>query len=70
MAPEQFKAWRAHMKLSQAKAADALGISKGSIEHYEAGKTRDGRPAPVPKTVALACAALALGITSYEGPTA
>lgn len=59
MTPDDFKAWRATMGLSQQAAADALGISKGSVELYEAGKRRDdGRPVIIPRTVALACAAL------------
>lgn len=71
MTPEQFKAWRAHMKLSQVSAADALGISRQSIENYERGSRReDERPVIIPKTVELACAAIALGIKSYGGPDA
>lgn len=59
MTPDDFKAWRMTVGLSQQAAADALGISKGSVELYEAGKRRDdGRPVAIPKTVALACAAL------------
>ena len=57
------------MGYSQQAAADALGISKPSIDLYERGKRRDDeRPVIIPKTVALACAALALGISSYSGP--
>lgn len=71
MTPEQFKAWRKHMGYSQGEAAKTLGISKGSVELYEAGKRRDdGRPVVIPKTVELACAAIALGIKDYAGPSA
>lgn len=70
MTPEQFKAWRKHMNLSQQEAADALGLSKGSVDLYERGRRReDERPVVIPKTVELACAALALGITHYDGPS-
>lgn len=70
MTPEQFKTWRKHMKLSQAKAAECLGISVGSVQLYELGHRReDGRAVEIPKTVELACAAVALGITSYSGPS-
>jgi len=70
MTPEQFKAWRKHMNLSQQEAADALGLSKGSVDLYERGRRReDERPVVIPKTVELACAALALGITRYDGPS-
>lgn len=69
MTPEQFKAWRKHLRLTQAAAAEALGISPSSIVLYERGsRIDDGRPVEIPKTVELACAALALGVRSYEGP--
>ena len=69
MTPEQFKAWRTRRGQTQAEAARSLGLSKGSIELYEAGQRRDdGRPVLIPKTVELACAALELGITSYDEP--
>lgn len=69
MTPEQFKSWRKHMGWSQQEAADHLGVSKGSIQLYERGE-REGRPVEIPKTVELACAALALGIRDYAGPQA
>ena len=69
MTPEQFKAWRKQRGQTQTEAAASLGISKGSIELYEAGRRRDDdRPVVIPKTVELACAALALGIETYGGP--
>ena len=69
MTPEQFKAWRKHLALSQAEAATALGLSRGSVELYERGRRReDERPVVIPKTVELACAALALGVSDYDGP--
>jgi transcriptional regulator with XRE-family HTH domain len=65
----QFKAWRKHMGLTIVEAAEALGVSEGSVELYERGARReDGRPVIVPKPVELACAALALGVKAYEGP--
>ncbi|MBX3537324.1 MAG: helix-turn-helix domain-containing protein [Chelatococcus sp.] len=69
MTPEQFKAWRKHLKLSQPEAAAVLGISPGSVFNYEKGaRSEDGRPVLIPKTVELACAAVALGIRDYDGP--
>ncbi|PYE98907.1 hypothetical protein C8J35_103508 [Rhizobium sp. PP-F2F-G38] len=60
MSPEDFKAWRSAMGFSQTEAAAALDISKGSIELYERGARRDdGRPVLIPRTVELACSALA-----------
>lgn len=67
MTPEQFKAWRKHVDLSQQDAADKLGLSKGSVQLYEAGKRRDGgRPVVIPLTVALACAAVAFGLPPWR----
>ena len=46
-----------------------LGLSTGTIELYKRGTRRDdGRAVVIPKTVELACAALALGIRKYDGP--
>ncbi|NUB07023.1 helix-turn-helix transcriptional regulator [Azospirillum sp. Vi22] len=71
MTPQEFQKTREHLGLSQQKLADAIGISKSSVELYERGKRRDdGRPVEIPKTVALALAALCLGITDYHGPGA
>ena len=47
--PETFRAWRARHKLSQAKAAAALGLSGRMIKYYEDGSHM------IPKTVMLAC---------------
>lgn len=69
MTNEQFKAWRAHMGLTQMAAGNALGVSKVTIELYERGMRRDSdRRVEIPKSIELACAALALGITHYDGP--
>jgi len=59
MTSEEFRRWRALMGLTQQQAADALGMSKSTIENYEAGKRRDvDQAVEIPKVVALACAAL------------
>lgn len=63
MTNEEFKQWRERSQLSQQEAADALGISKGSVVNYENGSRReDDRPVAIPKTIELACAALTFGI--------
>lgn len=59
MTPEQFKAWRKRLDLTQQGAADAIGISRRMVQAYEADKQ------PIPKPVALACTALALGLKDY-----
>jgi transcriptional regulator with XRE-family HTH domain len=71
MTAHDFRRWREHMKLSQQAAADALGLSKASIELYERGSRRDDdRPVSIPRTVELACAALVHGIRQYTEPQA
>ena len=66
MTPEQFRAWRAGRRLSRQAAADELGISSGSVELYELGRRKDdGRPVVIPKTIALACAALSAGLKPW-----
>lgn len=55
MTPDEFKAWRKAMGWSQAEMADALGLSRGSIENYERGSRReDGRPVEIPGVVVAA----------------
>lgn len=67
MKPEEFKAWRKSLGLSQKKAADALGLKNRIVQYYEKGE-RDGEKVKIPKHVRLACCALSLGITDYQGP--
>lgn len=68
MTPQDFQRTRKHLKLSQQGLADALDISKSSVELYERGTRRDdGRPVEIPKTVRLALAALCQGIVDFTG---
>ena len=53
MTAGEFTAWRKHLGLNGREAADALGVSKNTITYYSNGKWA------IPKTVALACSALA-----------
>jgi len=64
MTPHSFREWRKGLGYSQQEAADALGISRSSVELYEAGRRRgaDARPVEIPKTIALACAAVSRGL--------
>lgn len=59
MTPADFARWRELMGLNRTQAAGALGISRNMPAKYEAGT------APIPITVALACAALIRGIAPW-----
>ncbi len=59
MTPTQFTEWRGHLGLSKSAAAEALGISRNMPQRYESGA------APIPKYVALACAAYAINLKPY-----
>ena len=67
MSPAAFKRWRKALKLSQKEAAHALGLKRRILQYYEKGE-RDGVAVEIPKTVRLACFALAQGIDDYSGP--
>lgn len=71
METAEFKAWRQAMEYSQRAAADALGLSRVTIELYERGTRRDdGRAVTIPRTVALACAALRHGLSEGDATRA
>ena len=67
MSAAAFKKWRKTLKLSQKEAAQALGLKRRALQYYEKG-VRDGDPVEIPKTVRLACYALAQGCEDYGGP--
>lgn len=60
MTPSELVAFRQRLKLSQKALALALGVGRRTLGLYESGAR------PVPKTVALACAALAYGLPPME----
>ncbi|KZL18161.1 hypothetical protein PsAD37_03916 [Pseudovibrio sp. Ad37] len=65
MTPESFKAWRkANGFRSRRAAAEALGISEGSVLNYETGHRREDptRLVVIPRHIALACAAISAGL--------
>jgi len=60
---EQFKAWRKKMNLTQQQAADRLGLYRMTIVNYERGtRLENGNEVTIPRTVALACAAIEAGL--------
>ena len=56
MTPAEFRTWRELIGLNRVQAAEALELGRNQPQRYEAGI------APIPRHVALACAALARGI--------
>ena len=61
MLPKELKDWRLRMGLTQEAAADELGVSLTTMELYERGSRRDSdQPVTIPRSIELACAALAL----------
>lgn len=67
MTPAGFKHWRKSLELSQMEAAARLGLKRRVVQYYEKGE-RNGSPVIVPKTVRLACFAVAAGCDDYAGP--
>ena len=60
MTGSQLKEWRKRLRLSQAKAAEALGCSRSAIQSWE------GRPTErLPKWAALAVSAVSLNLPPY-----
>lgn len=59
MTPLDLRAWQARMGLTQAAAAQSLGVSKATYCEWLAGKSRTrGNPITIARQTALACAAL------------
>lgn len=62
MTHDGIRSWRLSLGLSQRKAAHAIGVSERMYIYYERGQREDGRSVAIPKTVALACAAVSAGL--------
>jgi transcriptional regulator with XRE-family HTH domain len=60
MAPATFRQWRKRLGYTQAEAAQAIGMGTRQCQKYEQGE------APIPLTVALACAAVAMGVPPLQ----
>jgi len=55
--------WRASLKLSQRAAAAALGVTLTTYQAMERGRSwGTGRPVPIDRRTALACAAILAGL--------
>lgn len=77
MTADDLKAWRAAMgerknlgaPITQAQAAEMLGLSLSTYQKYELpvrrGGQNAGRPVNIPGPVALACAALLAGMPAF-----
>jgi transcriptional regulator with XRE-family HTH domain len=55
--PEDIRAWRQRLGLTQTQAGGALGVTLRAVQHYEGG-TR-----PIPRVIELACWAIEHGAT-------
>lgn len=49
MSPEAFKAWKTRYGLSLSQAAQALGITRGTVSAYASGER------PIPRSILLTC---------------
>lgn len=68
MTSEQFRAWRRANGWKQRELADRLGLRRRMLQYYERGD-RDGKQVAIPKTVRLACYAIACGVEEFDGRT-
>ena len=66
MTPKQFRAWRKANNWKQKELAERLGLKRRMIQYYERGD-RDGKAVEIPKTVRLACYAVACGVEEFDG---
>ena len=57
MTADQFRQWRERHGLSRTGAAETLGLGRNQPERYE------DKGQPIPKYIALACAAIDAGIS-------
>ncbi len=68
MTTDDLRAWQAHMGYTYDTAAKALGVSRSTYAEWVAGKSRTtGKPIKISRLVALACAALAAGLSPHSG---
>lgn len=66
MTPADLVAWELHMGYTQRQAAEALGVSLPTYQQFRRGaRFRDDTPIEIDRRTALACAALAAGISEW-----
>lgn len=66
MTPEQIRACREGLRLSQVAFGQRIGVGRVSINHYENGRRHDTKqPIEISKTTDMACAAAWCGIDGY-----
>lgn len=69
MTPADLVAWELHMGYTQRQAAEALGVSLPTYQQFRRGaRFRDDTPIEIDRRTALACAALAAGISEWTAP--
>lgn len=70
MNTQDFNLWLDRMGFTgyggQKRAAQALGISTSMVRNYAAGTVSAGRETEYPRTLDLACAALANGLKGWS----
>lgn len=70
MTPDQVQEWQELMQYTSQEAADALGLHLNTFLNYRRGYRSmaegEDREVPVPKSIALACGALVLGLKDYN----
>lgn len=59
MPPATFTAWMERLGLNTVEVAAALGCSRTTVQAYMAGRSK------IPRYIALACAALAMGLPPH-----
>lgn len=66
MTPEEIRACREGLRLSQVAFGQRIGVGRVSINHYENGRRHDTKqPIEISKTTDMACAAAWLAIDGY-----
>jgi len=69
MTPADMRAWQAAMGFNFEQSAQALGVSRATFADMLSGVSHsNGRPKPIDRRTALACAALAAGLGEWVLP--